>query len=166
MGVAVRILWAPWRMAYIKKASEISECIFCRAAFSEDEERDLVILKSNFGVALLNAYPYNTAHVMVAPKRHVPRLELLQEHEVLDLFNLIKVIMEAIDVEYKPEGYNIGLNIGRVAGAGIEVHVHIHIVPRWLGDTNFMPVIAETKVMPEDLKTTLVRLRKRLRGMP
>ena len=162
----MRILWAPWRMAYIRRASEASECIFCRATLSENEERDLVVLRSQHSVALLNAYPYNTAHVMVAPKRHVPRLELLHEYEVLDLFNLVKVLIGAIDAEYGPEGYNVGLNIGRVAGAGIEAHLHVHIVPRWTGDTNFMPVIAGTKVMPEDLGTTLTRLRRRLGACP
>lgn len=160
----MRTLWAPWRMSYIKKASEITECLFCKAATSKDEEENLVLLRTHYSVAMLNAYPYNTAHVMVAPKRHVARIELLQDYEVVDIFNLTKEVVKAIDEEYRPEGYNIGINIGRVAGAGIEAHIHIHVVPRWLGDTNFMPVIAATKVIPEDLKTTLTRLKSRLRS--
>lgn len=159
----MHVLWAPWRMSYIKKASEISECVFCTAATSEDEESSLIIARTQYSLAMLNAYPYNTAHIMIAPKRHVPRIELLNDYEVLDLFSLAKAVIRAIDEEYKPEGFNIGMNIGKVAGAGIESHIHIHIVPRWLGDTNFMPVIAYTKVMPEDLGTTLTRLKTRVR---
>jgi ATP adenylyltransferase len=138
------------------------ECIFCAAAVSSRDEDNLVVARSEHGIVMLNAFPYNTAHVMVAPKRHVPRIEMLEEYEVVDLFRLVKTIIRAIDEEYRPEGYNIGLNIGRVAGAGIESHLHIHIVPRWSGDTNFMPIIAETKVIPEDLRTTLKRLKGRL----
>ncbi len=158
----MRVLWAPWRMSYVRRASEMAECVFCRASLSDDEERDLVLRRTQYSVALLNAYPYNTAHVMVAPRRHIARPELLCDHEMLDIFSLAKEIVRAIDEEYRPDGYNVGLNIGRVAGAGIESHLHIHIVPRWLGDTNYMPVLAETKVMPEDLRTTLSRLRSRL----
>lgn len=161
----MRILWAPWRMEYISKwSSERSkqECIFCAAVASERDEDSLVVARSELSIAMLNAFPYNTAHVMVAPKRHVARVELLEEPEVADIFRLVKTIIRAIDEEYKPEGYNIGLNIGRVAGAGVESHLHIHIVPRWSGDTNFMPIIAGTKVIPEDLKTTLKRLKRRL----
>ncbi|MCS7099767.1 MAG: HIT domain-containing protein [Sulfolobales archaeon] len=158
----MRVLWAPWRMSYIKRSSEVSECLFCKAYNSEDFEKYLVLVRTQYSLAMLNAYPYNTAHVMIAPRRHVPKLEMLYEYEVLDLFNLAKLVMKAIDEEYRPEGYNIGLNIGRTAGAGIEAHIHIHIVPRWSGDTNFMPIIASTKVIPEDLKTTLARLKSRL----
>lgn len=150
-------------MAYIKRATEVSACLFCRAAMTNNEEENLVLLRTNHSLAMLNAYPYNTAHVMIAPKRHVARIELLYDHEVMDIFNLTKEVIKAIDEEYKPDGYNIGINVGRVAGAGIEAHIHIHIVPRWLGDTNFMPILAETKVIPEDLRTTLARLKSRLR---
>ncbi|MEM2413142.1 MAG: HIT domain-containing protein [Sulfolobales archaeon] len=159
----MRVLWAPWRMSYIKRAAEMSVCLFCRAATTNNEEENLVLLRTNHSLAMLNAYPYNTAHVMIAPKRHVARIELLHDHEVMDLFNLAKEVIKAIDEEYRPDGYNIGVNVGRVAGAGVEAHIHVHIVPRWLGDTNFMPTIAETKVMPEDLKTTLARLKSRLK---
>ncbi|MEM2207909.1 MAG: HIT domain-containing protein [Sulfolobales archaeon] len=157
------MLWAPWRMSYIRRASETSVCLFCKAAASEDEEENLVLLRTHYSLAMLNAYPYNTAHVMIAPKRHVARIEMLHDHEVVDLFNLAREVIRAIDEEYKPDGYNVGVNIGKVAGAGVEAHIHVHIVPRWLGDTNFMPVVAETKVVPEDLKTTLARIKSRLR---
>ncbi|MCX8184480.1 MAG: HIT domain-containing protein [Sulfolobales archaeon] len=158
----MKILWAPWRMSYIKKASEISECLFCKAYSSKSDENYLILMRTQHSLVMLNAYPYNTAHVMIAPRRHISRVELLNDYEVLDLFNLTRAVMKAVDEEYRPEGYNIGLNIGRTAGAGIEAHLHIHIVPRWSGDTNFMPVIASTKVIPEDLKVTLARLKARL----
>ncbi len=150
-------------MNYIRKASEVAECIFCKASNSTNDEENLVVFKTKHSIVMLNAYPYNTGHVMVAPRRHVSRVELLHDYEVLDLFNSLKNIIECLNEEYKPDGYNIGLNIGKVAGAGIEAHLHIHVVPRWLGDTNYMPVIADTKVMPEDLKTTLSRLKSRVR---
>ena len=154
----MRILWAPWRMAYIKDAGKSSECIFCRAVRGSDED-NWVVYRSQYSVAMLNIYPYNTAHVMIAPKRHIPRLELLTSEEVLDIHETLTLMIKAIEKEYSPQGYNVGINIGRIAGAGIEEHLHIHVVPRWSGDTNFMPVLAGVKVIPEDLKKTYERLR-------
>lgn len=136
-------------------------CIFCKAVSGDDED-NYVVLRSKYSLAMLNLFPYNTAHVMIAPVRHVARLELLSQDEVIDMFNVFSKIVGAIDIEYSPQGYNIGINVGRVAGAGVESHIHVHIVPRWLGDTNFMPVVSGTKVMPEDLRTTYLRLKKRL----
>ncbi|MGC8975359.1 MAG: HIT family protein [Thermoprotei archaeon] len=156
----MKILWAPWRMSYVVKGSS-EECIFCKAVKGGDDE-NYVVLRSNLSIAMLNIFPYNTAHVMIAPTRHVSRIEQLTREEVLDLFETFSRVIRAIDQEYSPQGYNVGVNIGRVAGAGIESHVHIHVVPRWLGDTNFMPVIAGTKVMPEDLRNTYTRLKNRL----
>jgi len=156
----LKILWAPWRMSYVVKGSS-EECIFCKAVKGGDDE-NYVVLRSNLSIAMLNIFPYNTAHVMIAPTRHVSRIEQLTREEVLDLFETFSRVIRAIDQEYSPQGYNVGVNIGRVAGAGIESHVHIHVVPRWLGDTNFMPVIAGTKVMPEDLRNTYTRLKNRL----
>ncbi len=147
-------------MSYVVKGSS-EECIFCKAVKGGDDE-NYVVLRSNLSIAMLNIFPYNTAHVMIAPTRHVSRIEQLTREEVLDLFETFSRVIRAIDQEYSPQGYNVGVNIGRVAGAGIESHVHIHVVPRWLGDTNFMPVIAGTKVMPEDLRNTYTRLKNRL----
>ena len=135
------------------------ECIFCDAVRSNDEKH-FVVYRSRHSIALLNLYPYNTAHVMVAPVKHVPSIEVLSDEELLDLMKVVNLVIQAIREEYRPQGFNVGINIGRVAGAGIESHVHVHIVPRWSGDTNFMPVIAGTKVLPEDLKTTWVRVRR------
>ncbi|BBG24484.1 hypothetical protein IC006_1805 [Sulfuracidifex tepidarius] len=109
---------------------------------------------------ILNAYPYNTGHVMVVPYRHVPSIDLLSDDEVIDLFHLVKDSMNSIRNSYNPHGFNIGINIGRVAGAGIENHVHVHIVPRWNGDSNFMPVVSNTKVISETLEDTYVKLSK------
>ncbi|MEM0025235.1 MAG: HIT domain-containing protein [Zestosphaera sp.] len=159
-GHALKVLWAPWRMSYIVRGSS-EECIFCKAVKGGDEE-NYVVMRSEHSIAMLNIFPYNTAHVMIAPVRHVARIEQLTREEVLDLFEVLSRVIKAIDQEYSPQGYNIGVNVGRVAGAGVESHVHVHVVPRWLGDTNFMPVIAGTKVMPEDLRSTYARLRNRV----
>lgn len=153
----MRILWAPWRMSYVVKGST-EECIFCKAVKGGDDE-NYVVLRSKHSIAMLNIFPYNTAHVMIAPLRHVARIEQLSSEEVLDLFKVLSRVIKAIEKEYNPQGYNIGVNVGRVAGAGVESHIHVHVVPRWLGDTNFMPVIAGTKVMPEDLRSTYARLK-------
>jgi ATP adenylyltransferase len=153
------VLWAPWRMTYIIKAVKEKECIFCRAVSSSDDEANKVVYRSEHSIVVLNIYPYNTAHVMVAPKRHVPRPDLLSDEEVADLHKTLILTIKAVEKEYNPQGFNIGMNIGRVAGAGVEGHMHIHVVPRWMGDSNFMPVIGETKVIPEDLTQTYRRLK-------
>ena len=156
----MKVLWAPWRMSYVTKAMNYrEECIFCKALDGDDYE-NYVVYRSKHSIAMLNLYPYNTAHVMVAPHRHVPSIELLSEDELLDLFKTVNLIIKALRNEYRPQGFNIGINIGRVAGAGIEGHVHVHVVPRWSGDSNFMPIIAGVKVIPEDLRTTWMRIRK------
>ncbi len=160
----MRVLWAPWRMTYVKEASSAGECIFCEALKLRDDEA-LIVFRGERAFAILNKYPYNTAHIMIAPKRHVARPELLTNEEVIELHEILTLIIKAIDSEYSPHGYNIGLNIGRVAGAGIESHLHIHVVPRWSGDTNFMPIIAGTKVIPEDLRNTYKRIKRALHRM-
>jgi len=154
-----RILWAPWRITYVEKATRITECIFCSAIQNLNDEENYVVFRSKYSIAMLNLYPYNTAHTMVAPKRHVPILELLDDEELLDLFKTVNIVTKSIRDEYKPNGFNIGVNIGRAAGAGIESHVHIHIVPRWIGDVNFMPIIGDTKVIPESLQRTYKRIK-------
>ena len=159
----IKILWTPWRMSYIASADKTKKCIFCEALEKPDEY--YVVKETSHSIALLNAYPYNTGHVMIAPKRHVSDVDLLSEEELIDLARLLKVIIRAIRIEYNPHGFNIGINIGRAAGAGIEDHLHIHIVPRWVGDTNFMPVVSGTKTLPEDLDTTRKRIISALRSI-
>ncbi len=151
---------------YIREFSKVSKrgCIFCNAVKGRDEEH-YVVYRSKYSIAMLNLYPYNTAHVMVAPKRHVPRPNLLSDEELLDLYKVVNLVIEALDREYKPHGYNVGMNIGRIAGAGIEAHLHVHIVPRWSGDTNFMPVIGNVKVIPEDLGETFRRVREAISSL-
>ena len=150
-------LWAPWRLEYIKSADDEPGCVFCAAVTGDDEER-LVIHRGRRAIALLNKYPYSSGHFMVAPIRHIGEYGELAEDEVLELHRLASAGMGALAQLYGPQGYNLGWNLGRIAGAGVVDHVHLHVVPRWAGDTNFMPVLAEVKVLPEHLAETRRRL--------
>jgi ATP adenylyltransferase len=146
-------LWAPWRLEYIKSADEESGCFFCAAVEGDDEER-LVIHRGKRAIALLNKYPYASGHFMVAPNWHIGDFGELDNDEVLELHRLASSGMGALAQVYAPQAYNVGWNLGRVAGAGVVDHVHLHVVPRWAGDTNFMPVLADVKVLPEHLAET------------
>ena len=150
-------LWAPWRLEYIKSADEEQGCVFCAAVDGDDEER-LVVHRGSRAIVLLNKFPYASGHLMVAPNRHVGEFGDLEDDEVLELHRLASSGMGALAQLYAPQGYNLGWNLGRVAGAGVIDHVHLHVVPRWAGDTNFMPVLAEVKVLPEHLAETRERL--------
>ena len=150
-------LWAPWRLEYIKSADDEPGCVFCAAVTGDDEDR-LVIHRGRRAIALLNKYPYSSGHFMVAPIRHIGEYDELAEDEVLELHRLASAGMGALAQLYAPQGYNLGWNLGRIAGAGVVDHVHLHVVPRWAGDTNFMPVLAEVKVLPEHLAETRRRL--------
>jgi ATP adenylyltransferase len=143
-------LWAPWRSKYIYLRKR-QKCIFCGAKAEKDHGGKYIVEKSRHSFAMLNLYPYNNGHVMVAPYRHVSSLAMLSDAELLDLMKLVNRITARIDGKMKPQGYNMGANIGRIAGAGFAGHVHLHIVPRWTGDTNFMPVVSDMKVVPESL---------------
>lgn len=143
-------IWAPWRKYYITEKKS-KACIFCAALKKGSDKKRYVLKRGEYAFSVLNIYPYNNAHVMVAPRRHVKSLELLADRELLGLLKLTNYTKKKIDKYLKPAGYNIGLNIGRVAGAGFPGHVHIHIVPRWKGDTNFMPVVSGIKVVSRSL---------------
>jgi len=143
-------LWAPWRSKYIYMRKR-KKCIFCIKKSTSDDRARCILVRSKFSFSMLNLYPYNNGHVMVAPYRHVKSLEELNDAEIADVMRLVNRTKVALDKKLKPHGYNIGLNIGRVGGAGFAGHVHIHIVPRWEGDTNFMPVTAGTKIVSESL---------------
>jgi len=143
-------LWAPWRSKYIYLRKRRG-CIFCGAKNKGSAKKRYIIEKSGFSFSMLNLFPYNNGHVMVAPYRHVRSLELLPHEELLDLMKLVNRTKISLDKKLKPHGYNIGLNIGKTAGAGVAGHVHVHIVPRWTGDTNFMPLVADSKVVSESL---------------
>ena len=151
-------LWAPWRLEYIKSADEELGCVFCLAAEGDDEER-LVVHRERHAIALLNKYPYSSGHFMVAPIRHVGEYGDLTDEEALELHRLASDGMDALAQLDAPQGYNVGWNLGRSAGAGVVDHVHMHVVPRWGGDTNFMPVLADTRVMPQSLEDSYATLK-------
>jgi ATP adenylyltransferase len=151
-------LWAPWRMVYIKGATKASGCLFCRTARSTKDKENLLLHRGRLSFVIMNRYPYNSGHLMVAPYRHVPALEELSDKESADLLRLAGKCLQVLNKSMKPEGYNVGMNLGRVAGAGVLGHLHLHIVPRWGGDTNFMPVLGDTKVVAEALEETYQKL--------
>ena len=155
-------LWAPWRMEYIE-AEKPAGCIFCEfpAARGEDDDRaHLIAHRSERSFTLLNRYPYNSGHVMVIPRAHVAQLEDLSPDEFVDLHAELRLASQVLRRVYRPQGLNVGMNLGRVAGAGIDDHLHYHVVPRWAGDTNFMPVLAGTRVMVEHLESAWRKIRE------
>ncbi len=152
-------LWAPWRLDYMR-AGGAEECIFCTRPEASDEEA-LIIHRGEHCFVILNAYPYNNGHLMVAPYEHTGAIEELGDQVVLELMALTQRAVRALRAVYAPEGFNIGINQGKVAGAGVEDHVHQHVVPRWGADTNFMPVIGSTRVLPQSLSDSYRALRER-----
>jgi ATP adenylyltransferase len=142
-------LWAPWRMDYILDEKE-EGCIFCHAVKDEDRERRVAI-RGDVCFCMLNKFPYNNGHLMIAPNRHVSRLNELEEAELIEMVQLAQRLEEVLTHMMRPDGFNVGFNLGKAAGAGIEAHLHLHIVPRWEGDTNFMAVLGDTRVVPQAL---------------
>jgi len=154
-------LWAPWRLEYITQADELEGCVFCAEAAGElPDEVSLAVHRGEVAIALLNKYPYSSGHLMAAPRRHVGTFAELTDDEALELHRLARAGIDALERVFGPDGFNLGWNLGRAAGAGIVDHVHLHVVPRWSGDTNFMPVLADVKVLPEHLLATRDRLRE------
>lgn len=152
-------LWSPWRLAYVTGTSTSSGCIFCDAASAAaPEPESLVLVRGRLAYVILNLYPYNNGHLMVVPNRHVGSLAAATADELSELMGLTRDAEIALTEAYQPQGINVGINIGRPAGAGVLDHVHIHLVPRWNGDTNFMSVIGNTRVLPEELAETKKRL--------
>jgi ATP adenylyltransferase len=152
-------LWAPWRLEYVQSAGELPGCLFCLAAEGDDDER-LVVHRGQAAFVLLNRFPYASGHMMVAPLRHEGDFAELDEREITEIHRLAGQSIGALAQAFAPQGYNLGWNLGRVAGAGVLDHVHLHVVPRWVGDTNFMPVLADVKVLPEHLTETRAKLAK------
>jgi len=146
-------LWAPWRMQYITEPKE-GDCIFCTKPEQNSDSENLILYRGASNFIILNAYPYNPGHLMVVLYRHVANLEDLSNSESAEHFKLIQRSITMLKETIHPNGFNIGLNIGKVAGAGVDGHLHTHIVPRWQGDVNFMPVLGETRVISEELKAT------------
>jgi ATP adenylyltransferase len=151
-------LWAPWRLEYVTHADEQAGCVFCAEAAGEVEET-LVVERGERAFVLLNKFPYSSGHLLIAPYEHTAELEGLGDETALEIHRLGLRGLEALRATYAPAGFNLGWNLGRVAGAGIADHVHLHVVPRWAGDTSFMPVLGDVKVLPEHMHATRERLR-------
>ncbi|MGH2653618.1 MAG: HIT family protein [Actinomycetota bacterium] len=159
-------LWAPWRMEYIGQSREGKDegCLFCEKPKEGDDEKALIVARSELAFAMLNRYPYNSGHLMVAPFRHVGELEEVEDEESLDMQRLMQRCVTTLKDAMQPDGFNIGMNLGVVAGAGIPDHVHWHVVPRWNGDTNFMPTVGDTKVISEHISSLYSRLSRGMIG--
>ncbi len=150
-------LWAPWRMDYIV-SDKSGECIFCTGPEASDDREKKILYRGKHNFVVINIYPYSNGHLMVAPYRHLDCLTQLNENELVEMAQLIQKSTEILRQSSAPDGFNIGYNIGKSGGAGFDAHIHAHIVPRWTGDINFMPVLADTKVIPEHLEETYNRL--------
>jgi len=157
-------LWAPWRTIYVGKGQGSNTCIFCDKLQSARDEANYVLQRGGAVFVLLNLYPYTNGHLMVAPKRHVGELDELTGDEMLELGNTTRQMVGLLKAAFHPQGFNIGANLGMVAGAGVPGHFHIHIVPRWAGDTNFMPVLSDVRVISEGLDHTYQKLKEALKN--
>ena len=160
--MAIKQLWAPWRGEYIQGSPERRKnkptgCIFCRE-YSKNNKKALILYKGNFAAVMMNRFPYNNGHLLLYPWKHTALLEKMGAEEIDELFSLLKKSVVILKKVFKPAGFNIGMNLGKASGAGIDEHIHFHIIPRWNGDTNFMPVIGEVRVMPEHLSATYNKL--------
>jgi ATP adenylyltransferase len=152
-------LFSPWRMAYIKSDKTHEGCVFCIALDKDDSAENLIVHRGERAFAILNRFPYTSGHVMVLPYAHQPNLDALEPETRAEMMELTTQTTRVLTGMYRPQGFNIGINLGEAAGAGIEQHIHIHIVPRWVGDTNFMTAVGETRVLPEALGETWRRVR-------
>ena len=153
-------IWSPWRMQYISREKKSSSgCIFCHAVDCTDGDENLIVRRVKLAYVILNRYPYTSGHVMVVPFEHKPSLVSLDKATLAEIMQLINESLRTIEALYKPEGFNVGANIGSIAGAGVAEHVHFHVVPRWGGDTNFMTAIGGTRVLPEELSQTYQRMK-------
>ncbi len=153
-------IWSPWRMQYMRDPHIPKGCIFCNAVKQQDDGSSLIVARGERAFVILNRYPYTSGHVMVVPYQHVGTLAQLEKATLSELMDLINQSICAINDVYHPEGYNVGANLGAVAGAGIAQHVHFHVVPRWGGDTNFMTTVGEARVLPEELCDTVRHLKQ------
>jgi ATP adenylyltransferase len=153
-------LWTPWRYQYITQSGEPGECILCAAAQASDDRERFVVHRAARAFVLLNRFPYTNGHLMVVPYEHAATLEELGDESLLELIRLARDSVKHLRAIYRPEGLNLGMNLGRSAGAGVAGHVHLHVLPRWTGDTSFMTATAETRVLPENLEVTWEKLHR------
>lgn len=161
LALKMEYIWSPWRMDYIMSSEHPNTCIFCDFPKTEDDDNNLIVARSRLAYVILNRYPYTSGHLMVVPYAHAATMEELDTTTRSEIMELITHSTRVLKVVYHPEGFNIGSNIGASAGAGIAGHIHFHLVPRWAGDTNFMSTLAMARVLPEDLRDTLTRLKNR-----
>lgn len=155
-------LWAPWRGKYVKSIGKFKGCFFCHYLKVKNGHKSLILYRAKYSFIILNQYPYNNGHLMIAPLRHTGNLEKLSDEEIKEIFLLARRMIPILKKVYKSHGFNIGLNLGRHAGAGVIDHLHVHIVPRWEGDTNFMPVVGATKVIPESLEESYRKIKSEI----
>jgi len=154
-------LWAPWRVEYIQGLDESSDCFICHDLEKpQDDDKNLVLWRSDKSIVVLNRFPYNNGHLLIAPVRHIPDLEQASDEELLELTKLVRESKKVLSLAIKPHGFNVGMNFGRCGGAGLPDHLHIHIVPRWEGDTNFMNVCSDTNVVSQSLTELLKQLKQ------
>lgn len=152
-------LWTPWRFEYIRKADRESSCVFCRIDAETADEVNFVLFRGRSLFVLLNLFPYTSGHLLIAAKRHIASLSEAAPDELREMIETARLCETALRQEYRPDGFNMGFNLGRAAGAGVDRHLHMHIVPRWAGDSNFVSVVGETRVLPEELPATYRRLK-------
>lgn len=152
-------LWTPWRYQYVSQPGQNQACIFCEALKPTADAESFILFRGQRNFILLNRYPYTTGHAMVAPYEHGGELELAPPETLAEMIHLCQRLQRVLAAEYKPDGYNLGMNLGRIAGAGVAGHLHMHVLPRWAGDTSFMTTVGEARIEPEDLATTYKRLK-------
>jgi len=155
-------LWTPWRYRYIADAAKNDRCIFCDAAAANDDAKTLIAFRGRKNFVILNRFPYTAGHVMIVPYEHIGELSRVDAETLAEMMQLAQRLQAALEATYHPEGYNLGMNLGRCAGAGITGHLHLHLLPRWTGDANFMTTVSETRMEPEELDTTYAKLRSAL----
>jgi ATP adenylyltransferase len=157
----MNFLFTPWRYAYITTANNPGDCLFCTVAEAKDDEQALIVHRGKFCFVILNAFPYTSGHTMVVPYEHVDELQKLSQSAAEEMIALTQRLEGIMRELYHPDGLNLGMNLGKAAGAGVAAHIHMHILPRWFGDVNFMTSVSETRVLPEDLQTTYKRIRSK-----
>jgi len=159
-------LWTPWRSTYMKEKKERVGCVFCLAAASAQDEDTLVVYRGRLNFVILNRYPYTSGHLMIAPYRHVSRLQQADDETAEEMMRLVRLAERLLEQTYQPQGINLGMNLGEAAGAGIEQHIHMHVLPRWFGDANFMTSVSNTRIIPEELSVTWSKLSQAFKQTP